>query len=208
MRVLFLILLFVFVPFSSKAQAKLVIEEVDMGILAGYHSLLTNPSAFILGEEYELGGYLKDTKNGGVISFSASYIRNGAFGSLVNMPYFQDNDSCRIYPLYFIGKFSSAKVRFGKLWEGDFLDIFLNVGFGYMNGADRPRLPNASNRLQNMGFLDLLYLDPENPVNVFTIPIGLDIQWYGWDGSTNALGFKYEINGWANYFGVGFTYLL
>ena len=58
------------------------------------------------------------------------------------------------------------------------------------------------------GFIDLLFLDPENQVNVFTIPIGLDIQWYGWDGNINALGFKYEINGWSNYFGVGFTYLL
>ncbi|MEC8458700.1 MAG: hypothetical protein VXY91_04755 [Bacteroidota bacterium] len=189
MRALFLIFLFAFVSFSSKAQAKLVIEEVDMGILAGYHSLLTNPSAFILGEEYELGGYLKDTKNGGVISFSTSYLRNGAFGTNVGLPQYNYN----------VGRFSSAKVRFGKLWEGDFLDFFLNVGFGYMTGADQA---------EKIGFIDLLYLDPENPVNVFTIPIGLDIQWYGWDGSTNALGFKYEINGWANYFGVGFTYLL
>ena len=194
MRVLFLIFLFVFVPFSSKAQAKLVIEEVDMGVLAGYHSLLTNPSAFILGEEYELGGYLQDTKNGGVISFSTSYIRNGAFGTNIYLPDYNPCDRTKN-----IGRFSSAKVRFGKLWEGDFLDFFLNVGFGYMTGA---------NISQNIGFLDLLFLDPENPVNVFTIPIGLDIQWYGWDGSTNALGFKYEINGWANYFGVGFTYLL
>ena len=189
MHALSFVFLFALAPVCSKAQAKLVLDEIDMGILAGYHTLLTDPSSFILGEEYELGGYLYDVKNGGVISFSTSYVRNGAFGTYVGLPQYNYN----------IGRFSAAKVRFGKLWEGDFLDFFLNVGFGYMTGADEA---------EKTGFIDLLFLDPENPVNVFTIPIGLDIQWYGWDGSINALGFKYEINGWSNYFGVGFTYLL
>jgi hypothetical protein len=160
-----------------------------MGILAGYHTLLTDPTAFVLGEEYELGGYLHDLDNGGVLAFTASYIRNGAFGSNYALPQYSYN----------VGRFTSAKVRFGKLWEGDVFDIFLNVGFGYMTGADYS---------EKTGLVDLLFIDPDDPVNVFTIPIGMDIQWYGFDGSINALGLKYEINGWNNYFGVGFTYLL
>jgi hypothetical protein len=28
------------------------------------------------------------------------------------------------------------------------------------------------------------------------------------DGSINSFGVKYELNGWGNYLGVGFTYLL
>ena len=189
MRTLIFALLFTLAPLFSNAQADVTLGEIDMGILAGYHTLLTDPSNFVLGEEYELGGYLHDLDNGGVIAFTTSYVRNGAFGSNFALPQYNYN----------VGKFTTAKVRFGKLWEGDVFDIFMNVGFGYMTGADFA---------EKTGLVDLLFLDPDNPVNVFTIPMGLDVQWYGFDGSINALGFKYEINGWNNYFGVGFTYLL
>lgn len=189
MRNLKLALLFTLAPLFSNAQAELTLGEIDMGILVGYHTLLTDPTAFVLGEEYELGGYLHDLDNGGVLAFTTSYIRNGAFGTNVGLP----------QHFYRIGKFTTAKVRIGKLWEGDVFDIFANIGFGYMTGADYA---------EKTALLETLFLDPENPVNVFTIPIGLDIQWYGFDGSINALGFKYEINGWNNYLGVGFTYLL
>ena len=189
MRNLKFALLFTLAPLFSNSQAELTLGEIDMGILAGYHTLLTDPTAFVLGEEYELGGYLHDLDNGGVLAFTASYIRNGAFGSNYALPQYSFN----------VGRFTSAKVRFGKLWEGDVFDIFLNVGFGYMTGADYS---------EKTGLVDLLFIDPDDPVNVFTIPIGMDIQWYGFDGSINALGLKYEINGWNNYLGVGFTYLL
>ena len=62
-----------------------------MGILAGYHTLLTDPSKFVLGEEYELGGYLHDLDNGGVIAFTTSYVRNGAFGSNFALPQYNYN---------------------------------------------------------------------------------------------------------------------
>lgn len=181
-----LVLLF---PVSVFGQARAVVSEVDMGLLAAYHTTLTNPSEFVLGEEYELGGYMHDVNNGGVIAFTCSYVRNGAFGSNIRLPQYNYN----------VGKFTTAKVRFGKLWEGNTFDIFANVGFGYLVGADYA---------EKTAVLDLLFVDAENAVGVFTIPIGLDIQWYGFDGSINAIGLKYEINGWNNYLGLGFTYLL
>jgi len=70
---------------------------------------------------------------------------------------------------------------------------------GYFSGADYA---------EKQGMIDLVYLDPENPVSNFTIPIECNIQWYGFDGSINAVALKYELNSWNNYLGVGFTYLL
>ena len=53
MRNLKFALLFTLAPLFSNAQAELTLGEIDMGILAGYHTLLTDPTAFVLGEEYE-----------------------------------------------------------------------------------------------------------------------------------------------------------
>lgn len=178
-------------PLLSNGQARnaVVLGEIDMGVLASYHTVLTDPQNLILGEEYELGGYMHDMDNGGIIAVTTSYVRNGAFGTNFNLP--QNS--------FAVGKFTTAKVRFGKLWEASNFDIFSSVGFGWFSGADYS---------DKGGLVDLVYLDPDNPVGTFTIPIALDIQWYGFDGSINALGIKYEINGWNNYLGVGFTYLL
>ncbi|CAI8450509.1 MAG: hypothetical protein ACPG4S_06305 [Schleiferiaceae bacterium] len=184
-----LILAFATSSFALHAQNALTVGEMDVGILASYHTLITDPTNLVFGEEYELGGYIQDMDNGGVIAVTTSYIRNGAFGTNIGLP--QNN--------YAIGKFTSAKMRFGWLKELNSFDIFTSVGFGWITGADVA---------DKQGAFDLLYLDAQNPVGVFSIPIGLDIQWYGFDGSINALGLKYEINGWNNYLGVGFTYLL
>lgn len=192
-----LILLAFICPALAKGQASSTLGELDLGILVSYHTLLTDPVNQILGEEYELGGYLHDTQNGGVVAVTTSYIRNGVFetryGGLSGV-----TQGLSQYQ-YQIGRLTSAKVRFGKLWELDYLEIFANVGFGYIYGA------NAS---ETTGFLDYLFVDPADPVAVFTIPIGVDVQWYGFNNTINALGIKYEINGWNNYLGVGFTYLL
>ena len=175
--------------FSLKAQRQVTIGELDVGVLAAYHTIITDPTNLVFGEEYEIGGYMQDLDNGGILAFTTSYIRNGAFGTNVFLP--QNN--------YQIGKLTSAKVRLGLLKEFNSFDVFANVGFGWIQGADYS---------DKSGAYDLLYLDPDAPVGVFTIPIGLDVQWYGFDGSINALGLKYEINGWNNYLGLGFTYLL
>ena len=181
---LFLTLMF---PFIANGQAKLVLGELDMGILASYHYVSRDLPSFVIGEEYELGGYLHDMDNGGLIAITTSYLRNGAYGTNFGLPN------------YAIGKFTSAKVKVGKLVEANTVDILTSVGFGYFYGADAA---------EKSGLLDLVYLDPAEPVAVFTIPIALDIQWYGLDGSINSFGVKYELNGWGNYLGVGFTYLL
>jgi hypothetical protein len=183
-----LTLILLFAPLTALfAQATLTIKEVDMGLIAGYHTLLTDPNNFVLGEEYELGAYMHETSNGALVAVTTSYVRNGAFGTNYNLPF------------YAIGKFSTAKLKFGKLWEGNTFDFLLASGFGYFAGAD---YSNTS------GLIDLVHLDPENPVSTFTIPIEMNIQWYGFDGSINAIAIKYELNGWSNYLGVGFTYLL
>jgi len=174
---------------ALRAQQALTVGELDVGILASYHTLITDPTNLVFGEEYEVGGYMQDMDNGGVIAVTTSYIRNGAFGTNIGLP--QNS--------YAIGKFTSAKMRFGILKELSSFDVFASVGFGWISGADYG---------DKQGAYDLLYLDPSDPVGVFTIPIGLDVQWYGFDGSINALGLKYEINGWSNYLGIGFTYLL
>ena len=174
---------------ALQAQNSLTVGEMDVGILASYHTIITDPTNLVFGEEYEVGGYLQDMDNGGVIAITTSYIRNGAFGTNIALP--QNN--------YAIGKFTSAKMRFGLLKELNSFDVFASVGFGWISGADYA---------DKQGAYDLLYLDAENPVGVFSIPIGLDVQWYGFDGSINSLGLKYEINRWNNYLGVGFTYLL
>ena len=189
MKIIFASVLILLAPLTSKAQAALVLGEIDMGILASYHLIITDPENFVLGEEYELGGYLHDLDNGGILAITTSYIRNGAFGSNSFLP--QNN--------YQIGKFSTAKMRFGKLWELNAIDIFASVGFGWMAGADYG---------DREGFIDLLFIDPGNPVGTFTIPLGLDLQWYGFDGSINSVGIKYQINGWNNYLGIGASYLL
>ena len=184
---LFLTLLF---PFIANGQAKLVLGEIDMGILASYHFISRDLPSFVIGEEYELGGYLHDMDNGGLVAVTTSYLRNGAYGTNFRLP-----DPTN-YP---IGKFTSAKVKIGKLVEANSLDILTSIGFGYFYGADDA---------VRGGLLDYVYLDPADPVAVFTIPIAVDIQWYGLDGSINSFGVKYELNGWGNYLGVGFTYLL
>ena len=190
MKHLKLLLLFLLPALAiGQARTATVLGEIDMGVLASYHTTLTDPQRLVLGEEYELGGYMHDMDNGGIIAVTTSYVRNGAFGTNFNMP---DNG-------FAIGKFTTAKVRFGKLWEASSFDILASVGFGWFSGADFG---------DKDGLVDLVYLDPDNPVGTFTMPIGVDIQWYGFDGSINALGIKYEINGWNNYLGVGFTYLL
>ena len=76
------------------------------------------------GEEYELGGYLHDMDNGGLIAITTSYLRNGAYGTNFGLPN------------YAIGKFTSAKVKVGKLVEANTVDILTSVGFGYFYGAD------------------------------------------------------------------------
>ena len=185
MRNLKFALLFTLAPLFSNAQAELTLgRSIWVFLRATTHC--SQIYGVCSGEEYELGGYLHDLDNGGVLAFTTSYIRNGAFGSNYALPQYSYN----------VGRFTSAKVRFGKLWEGDVFDIFLNVGFGYMTSADYS---------EKTGLVDLLFIDPDDPVNVFTIPIGMDIQWYGFDGSINALGLKYEINGWNNYLGVGYV---
>jgi len=189
MKIIFASVLILLAPLTSKAQAALVLGEIDMGILASYHLIITDPENFVLGEEYELGGYLHDLDNGGILAITTSYIRNGAFGSNNFLP--QNN--------YQIGKFSTAKMRFGKLWELNAIDVFASVGFGWMAGADYG---------DREGFIDLLFIDPGNPIGTFTIPLGVDLQWYGFDGSINSVGIKYQINGWNNYLGIGASYLL
>ena len=181
------VLIILFGSVNAKGQANLVIKEVDMGLLAGYHTLLTEPANFVLGEEYELGAYMHETTNGALMAVTTSYVRNGAFGTNYNLPFGA------------IGKFSTAKLKIGKLWEGNFLDVMIATGLGYFSGADYA---------VKQGMIDLVYLDPENPVSNFTIPIECNIQWYGFDGSINAIALKYELNSWNNYLGVGFTYLL
>ena len=182
------LLLTLMFPFIANGQAKLVLGEIDMGLLASYHYIPRDlPPSFVIGEEYELGGYLHDMDNGGLVAVTTSYVRNGAYGTNFRLPN------------YAIGKFTSAKVKFGKLVEANSLDILTSIGFGYFYGADDA---------ERGGLLDLVYLDPTDPVAVFTIPIAVDIQWYGLDGSINSFGIKYELNGWGNYLGVGFTYLL
>ena len=81
MKIIFASVLILLAPLTSKAQAALVLGEIDMGILASYHLIITDPENFVLGEEYELGGYLHDLDNGGILAITTSYIRNGAFGS-------------------------------------------------------------------------------------------------------------------------------
>ena len=125
--------------------------------------------------------------NGGLVAVTTSYLRNGAYGTNYGLPN------------YARGKFTSAKVKVGKLVEANSLDILTSIGFGYFYGADDA---------VRGGLLDLIYIDPTDPVAVFTIPIAVDIKWYGLDGSINSFGVKYELNGWGNYLGVGFTYLL
>ena len=181
------LLLTLLFPIIANGQAKLVLGEIDMGILASYHYVSRDLPSFVIGEEYELGGYLHDMDNGGLVAVTTSYLRNGAYGTNFGLPN------------YAIGKFTSAKVKVGKLVEANSLDILTSIGFGYFYGADDA---------VRGGLLDLVYLDPADPVAVFTIPIAVDIQWYGLDGSINSFGVKYELNGWGNYLGVGFTYLL
>ena len=176
-----------FFPIIANGQAKLVLGEIDMGLLASYHYVSRDLPSFVIGEEYELGGYLHDMDNGGLVAVTTSYLRNGAYGTNFGLPN------------YAIGKFTSAKVKFGKLVEANSLDILTSIGFGYFYGADDA---------ERGGLLDLVYLDPTDPVAVFTIPIAVNIKWYGLDGSINSFGIKYELNGWGNYLGVGFTYLL
>jgi hypothetical protein len=187
MRKALVVFIALFGSMAANAQANLVIKEVDMGLLAGYHTLLTDPANFVLGEEYELGAYMHETTNGALLAVTTSYVRNGAFGTNYNLPF------------YAIGKFSTAKFKIGKLWEGNFFDVMIATGLGYFSGADYA---------EKQGMIDLVYLDPENPVSNFTIPIECNIQWYGFDGSINAVALKYELNSWNNYLGVGFTYLL
>ena len=181
------LLLTLLFPIIANGQAKLVLGEIDMGLLASYHYVSRDLPSFVIGEEYELGGYLHDMDNGGLVAVTTSYLRNGAYGTNFGLPN------------YAIGKFTSAKVNVGKLVEANSLDILTSIGFGYFYGADDA---------VRGGLLDLVYLDPADPVAVFTIPIAVDIQWYGLDGSINSFGVKYELNGWGNYLGVGFTYLL
>ena len=172
------LLLTLLFPIIANGQAKLVLGEIDMGLLASYHYVSRDLPSFVIGEEYELGGYLHDMDNGGLV---------GAYGTNFGLSN------------YAIGKFTSAKIKVGKLVEANSLDILTSIGFGYFYGADDA---------ERGGLLDLIYLDPTDPVAVFTIPIAVDIQWYGLDGSINSFGVKYELNGWGNYLGVGFTYLL
>lgn len=185
------ILLFFAVLFAvpMSAQRRMVLGDLDMGIIGSYHMLITDRSTFVLGEEYEVGGYLHDQDNGGVFAITTSYVRNGAFGSNYLLP---DNN-------YAVGKFSTAKLKIGRLWETSYFDVLLSTGFGWFNGADYS---------DKTGLYGLVFLDPEVPVNTFTVPIAVDIQWYGFDGSINSMGVKYELNGWNNYLGLGFTYLL
>ncbi|MEY2963898.1 MAG: hypothetical protein RL754_1159 [Bacteroidota bacterium] len=180
---LFLILISVL---NTKAQQ---LGDLDMGILASYHTLLTDRQNFVLGEEYEIGGYLLDEDHGGLIAITTSYVRNGAFQTNYFLP--QNN--------YAIGKFTTAKIKAGRLWQLSYFDVLLSTGFGWFSGAEYS---------DKTGAYGLVFLDPEIPVNAFTIPFALDLQWYGFDGSVNSLGVKYELNGWGNYLGVGFTYLL
>lgn len=175
------------------AQKKVTLGEIDMGLLMGYHTLLTNPSYFVLGEEYELGGYLIDIDNGGMLAITTSYLRNGAYGTYYLIPPVPGQNT------YAIGQFTTAKIKGGKLWELNAFDVLATVGFGWINGADFG---------DKTGAYGLLYIDPEVKVNTFSMPISIDLQWYGFDGSMNSVGLKYDINGWNNFWGVGFTYLL
>jgi hypothetical protein len=154
---LYLTLLF---PFLANGQAQLTLGEIDMGILASYHYISRDLPSFVIGEEYEMGGYLHDMDNGGLIAVTTSYVRNGAYGTNFGLPN------------YAIGKFTSTKIKVGKLVEANAVDILTSIGFGYFYGADDA---------QKGGLLDLVYLDPADPVAVFTIPIAVDIQWYGID---------------------------
>ena len=129
---LFLTLLF---PFIANGQAKLVLGEIDMGILASYHYISRDLPSFVIGEEYELGGYLHDMDNGGLVAVTTSYLRNGAYGTNYGLPN------------YAIGKFTSAKVKVGKLVEANSLDILTSIGFGYFYGADDA---TETNRSQNI----------------------------------------------------------
>ena len=85
MKKVLVVLIILFGSMAAKAQATLVIKEVDMGLLAGYHTLLTDPANFVLGEEYELGAYMHETTNGALLAVTTSYVRNGAFGTNYNL---------------------------------------------------------------------------------------------------------------------------
>jgi hypothetical protein len=189
MKKILLVLVLALTSVIGKAQAVLRIDEVDLGLLGGYHMLLVDYPNFILGEEYEIGAYMHETTNGAMIAITTSYVRNGAFGTQYLLP--QNN--------YAVGKFTTAKLKIGKLWEGDYFDVMTAVGLGYFAGADYS---------EKSGLVDLVWLDPDLPIQSFTVPIEINLQWYGFDGSINALGLKYELNGWNNYLGAGFTYYL
>lgn len=190
MRSLFsLLALALLLPLQSRAQARIVLDEIDMGLMASYHMLVTDRVNLVLGEEYEIGAYMQDENSGALIAVTSSYVRNGAFQSNFNLPQYN----------FQVGKFTTAKVKMGKLWELNSFDVLLTGGFGWFHGADYS---------EKTGMYGLLFLDPEDQVSTFTVPFSLDFQWYGWDGSINSLGMKYELNGWGNYLGLGFTYLL
>ena len=64
-----------FFPIIANGQAKLVLGEIDMGLLASYHYVSRDLPSFVIGEEYELGGYLHDMDNGGLVAVTTSYVR-------------------------------------------------------------------------------------------------------------------------------------
>lgn len=194
MRRSVLLFLFTLALLPAKAQEHIVLGEIDMGLLFGYHTLVTDPGNFILGEEYELGGYLQDLDHGGLIAVTTSYIRNGAYGT----QYFILPNPDQPGSGYALGKLTTAKIKAGKLWELSTFDVLATLGFGWIHGADWGT---------KTGMADLIYVDPEFEVNTFSIPISIDLQWYGFDGSINSIGIKYDINGWNNFLGMGFTYL-
>ena len=72
MKTIKCLLLTLVFPFIANGQAKLVLGELDMGILASYHYVSRDLPSFVIGEEYELGGYLHDMDNGGLIAITTS----------------------------------------------------------------------------------------------------------------------------------------
>ncbi len=80
------LLLTLLFPIIANGQAKLVLGEIDMGLLASYHYVSRDLPSFVIGEEYELGGYLHDMDNGGLVAVTTSYFETGLMEPILVYP--------------------------------------------------------------------------------------------------------------------------